>query len=215
MPPEVNDLLEFLDLVIADQLRTGKIDDRTWQRFGRLDVRVRRAVHEVAAFLGRSVKLPPVGEAVTPADVSLLARRRAATAALLKFSVHTDAPAWSSALLEGLVVAQLSVPEGEVGDIFGAAFDLWEQHDPALSTPMANFVRALTVCCLTRHRSSFLRCDIAELIERVRVQPTTVAAYLLTFVVSAELSAAARTVVLPVLAGSARYEHAVRMLADD
>jgi hypothetical protein len=105
-------------------------------------------------------------------------RRLIASLMLLRFAIDTGEPAWSSRAMETLVDAQLAISGGSVCDIFAGAIQVWERHNPPLTTTMVNFVNTITVLCFTRYRRSYRTCDLTFLVDRLADRPTHAGAYL-------------------------------------
>ncbi|MET9629932.1 hypothetical protein ABZX92_20950 [Lentzea sp. NPDC006480] len=207
----MTDLSEFLDRATADVAATRKVGAESWAAYEELDAGTRAALRSAAAFLGHQ---DDSGD-VEPAPVDATSRRRVAALLLLRFAVDTDEPVWSSKALEDLVSAQLALAGGGVCDVFGAALDLWAQHDPQLSPAVVNFVRALTVLCFTQNRRSYQACDFTGLLDEFTARPSRAGAYLLAHALPPEHWAAARPVLLAALDGTPQREQVDLMLSED
>src|SRR6266851_3961408 len=146
-------------------LRGSKaISPCTCQAWRSLPPEASAAFARALAFLGCQVEdtAGPSNGATREAD-----RIAAARLMLLKLSVDSDDPKWSSEVLERLLKTVVGVPGGSIGDVMYALYGVLGDYPSELSKPLASFIKDLVVQCFTRYPELYQSVDWNRLVQRM------------------------------------------------
>jgi hypothetical protein len=197
-----------------EQLRASRsLGDSMCTAFELLPPQQRAAFAHAVAFTGCPTAAVPAGygdrEAATEDRVD------AAGLMLLKLSVDTGDPLWSSHVMERMVDSVVRVPGGEVADVLRALVETLGEYRVPLTDAVANFIKDLVVLTFTRHRSSYERSDFRWLVEDLLERPTSAMAYLGLMALPDEYISDVRNAIVAALEGTQFADEAVASLADD
>src|SRR5215469_14329940 len=135
-----------------EQLRgTRSLADSTCAAFELLPAQHRAAFAYAVAFTGCPTAAVPAG--YEDREVATEDRVAAARLMLLKLSVYTADPLWSSHVMERMVDAAVRTPGGQVADVLRALAETLGEYRVPLTHAVANFIKDLVVLTFTRHRS--------------------------------------------------------------
>jgi len=197
-----------------NELRTKRsLSDATCSAFEVLPESVQAAYARAIAFAGCSDARVPIGreDIKVPADE----RAQAAELMLLKLSIDTGDPVWSSYVMERMEAEVVRTPGGRIEDLFRALAAVFNKYNVPLTDTVSNFVKDLVVLAFTRYRNSYESSDFTWLVEDLLLQPTPALAYLGLLALPDGYIPAAREAILAALADSPFADEAATSLTDD
>ena len=198
---------------VRDQLRRMRsLSDATCAAFEALTVPTRAAYAHAMAFAGCTDARVPDGPDI---DVTTDDRVKAAELMLLKLSIDTGNPLWSSYVMERMQDEALHAPGGRIDDLFRALAAILNEYDVPLTDTVANFVQDLVVLAFTRHRNSYNSSDLTWLVHELLTQPTPAVAYLGLIALPDEHIPAARAAILAALGDTRFASEAASSLTDE
>lgn len=197
---------------VRDQLRRMRLlSDATCAAFETLTASTRAAYAHAMAFAGCTDARVPDGLDI---DVTADDRVKAAELMLLKLSVDTGSPVWSSYLMERMQDEILDVPGGKIDDLFRALAAVLHDYDVPLTDTVANFLKDLVVLAFIRHRNSYNTSDLAWLVHDLLTRPTPAVAYFGLLALPDEHVPAAREAIVAALNNSRFAGEAASSLND-
>src|SRR5262245_55855745 len=155
-----------MDIVHSAELdlRTnGTLSDATCSAFTAADNEARLGLEASFAFLG-CVTNTVLRDEPVPAS----RRVTAIQLMMLRLSVHTTEPRWSSHLLDTLIEAALQPPGALVGDVVQAVFGLLAETPHGISEVQANFIREVSVHIVGKQRRRYSAEDFSWLASMLR-----------------------------------------------
>jgi hypothetical protein len=196
-------------LTVERELRAGgALSAATCQAFTQTDEAARRAFGPSFAFLGC-----PTSAAAADGDVVPPAHRIAAIRLmLLRVCAHTDAPRWSSRMLDALFEAARQPSGATVGDIVQGLFTVLAECPPGLSDTQANFIREVSIYVVGKQRRAYAEEDfswLATALTAANAEINAAQAYLATYTLPPSLVPACRGSILRALR-STRFEEEVK-----
>lgn len=136
---------------------TGTLGDTTCCSFASADDQVRHGFEACFAFLG----CPVTNASGSDAPVPVGRRVTAIRLMMLRLSIHTSDPRWSSQVLEQLMYAGLQPPGAQLGDIVRALFALLAEAPPGLSDVQATLIREIGIHVVGRQRRRYAAEDFS------------------------------------------------------
>jgi hypothetical protein len=135
---------------------------------------------------------------------------------LLKLGVDSNDPRWSSWMLDRLLDAVTGAPEGSIGDLLHALYDLLGEDSCDLAEPVRNIIKDLVVQCFTQHRASYDATDLRWMVDTIVEGPTRAQAYLgLHAIPPAIMRPRCAVAILKALASTLYWKEAVNTLDED
>jgi hypothetical protein len=203
---------EFLWRRAEDEMRrTRTLSEATRQEVAGLPLETRVAFAKAITLAGFDATDEPLSSTAVP-EVDRLS---AARLMLLTMRVDSDAPAWSSWMLDRTLEAVAGLTGGSIGDLFRALYQLLGEHVGALTKPTAGFIKDVVIGGFSRYRESYTSSDWRWLAERVGESPTPAQAYLaLLALPPADLSPSAAVGILRSLVNSPYWGNAVAAVED-
>jgi hypothetical protein len=138
---------------------TGALSEATCRAFTRADEAARRGFEPSFAFLGC-----PTSATAAHADVVPPARRiEAIRLMMLRVRAHTDAPRWSSRVLDDMFEAARQPAGAAIGDIVQGLFAVLAECPPGLSDTQTNFIREVGIYVVGKQRRAYAAEDFSWL----------------------------------------------------
>jgi len=170
----MTDAKQLLIEVEQELLISRRVGSATCGHFASLSTECRAAYGPAFEFLGCPVVEMPLGVNTTEED-----RVYAARLMLLKLSVDSSEPRWSSHVLSSMVDTVMATPGGRVADLVTAIYGTLGAFDCLLTDPMRHFIKDVCVDCFVRHREKYNSEDFAPAARRLEVYRPTHAQSLL------------------------------------
>lgn len=192
---------------------TGALSDATCQAFAQADEATKRGFEASFAYLG----CPASAVATCHEPVAPTRRVEAIRLMLLRLGVHTDAPRWSSRLLDEMFDAALRPSGATVGDIVRALFAILAECPVGLSDTQANFIREVGIYVVGKQRRSYVAEDFSWLADALTDSAAKIGAaqaYLAAYTLPVSLIPRCRDSILRAL-HSTRFEEAVKRELED
>lgn len=201
-------------LAAARELRaSGKLSEATCQAFARADEAVRSAFESSFAFLGC-----PTGGGGARGDVVPPAHRiDAIRLMMLQLGAHTDAPRWSSRVLDDLFQAARQTPGATLGDVVQGLFAVLAECPPGLSSVQANFIREVGIYVVGKQRRAYAAEDFSWLVTALIEANTEInaaQAYLAAYTLPPLLAEKYRDVILRALRSTIVEDEVKRQLCE-
>lgn len=181
---------------------TRTISEQLCKDFYNLPLESQAVFAEAIAFAGcKDIKVPSAPEGMI---VHEAVRIRAARLMLLRLYADINKPRWSSWLLECIWNGVMTVPGGEVTDLFLALFELLEDFACELTEVLTNFIKDITVQGFTRYRTRYEAADFSGIVAKLSDKLTGAQAYLGMLAIPPRyVSPQLRLAILQSLAGTA------------
>lgn len=189
---------------------TGTLSEATCQAFARADEATRRGFEPSFAFLG----CPTSGTAAHGDIVPPARRIEAIRLMLLRVRAHTDAPRWSSRMLDDLLEAARQPSGARLGDLVRALFAMLAECPSGLSDVQANFIREIGIHVVGKQRSAYAAEDFSWLTAEANTKINAAQAYLAAYTLPPSLAPACRDAILRALQSTPFEEEVRRDLCD-
>lgn len=192
---------------------SGELSEATCQAFARVDEAVRCGFESSFAFLGC-----PTSAGVARGDMVPSAHRiEAIRLMMLRVSAHTDAPRWSSRLLDDMFEAARQPPGATIGDIVQGLFAVLAECPPGLSSTQANFIREVGIYVVGKHRRAYAAEDFSWLVTALTEADAKInaaQAYLAAYTLPPSLAPRCKDSILRALRSTPFEEEVKRELSD-
>jgi hypothetical protein len=191
-----------------DLRATGVLSDATCQAFARTDEAARRGFEPSFAFLGCPTNVMVAHRDVVP----LVHRIEAIRLMMLRVRAHTDAPRWSSRVLDDMFEAARQPPGAMIGDIVQGLFAVLAECPPGLSDTQANFIREVSIHVVGKQRRAYAAEDfswLAAALIDANAKINAAQAYLAAYTLPPSLAPGCRDSILQAL-HSTRFEEEVK-----
>lgn len=165
---------EFVAVAESDLRRERAIGPQAREMLRELADAISPAYGPAVNFPGRG----DIGSGQATGLAEIQDRRAASRLMLLKMSVDTSDPRWSSDVLARYVQAVLAIPGGTLDDVFFPLLTLLSDYRPELTPVVAHFLKDLVVSCFTRFRPEYERVDWTAFVQALGSRPTPPLCYL-------------------------------------
>ena len=157
----------------------------------------------------------PIDETNISNAVPELDRLCAARLMLLAMRLDSDAPAWSSWMLDRALEGIATLPGGSIGDLFRSLHALLGERNGELTRPIAGFIKDAVIRSFSQHRESYEFSDWTWLVLAASQPQTPAQAYLALLALGPSfLSPEVAVGILRNLADTTQWDSAIAALDD-
>ena len=192
---------------------SGELSEATCQAFARADEAERSGFEPSFAFLGC-----PTSATVARDDVVPSAHRiEAIRLMMFRVSAHTDAPRWSSRMLDDMFEAARQPAGATIGDIVRGLFSVLAECPSGLSNTQANFIREVGIYVVGKQRRAYAAEDFTWLVTALTEPDAKInaaQAYLAAYTLPPSLTPRCRDSILRALSSTPFEEEVKRELYD-
>lgn len=171
----MTDTSDFVRQAEKELRNTRTVSHCTCQLWENLPAETKATFARSMIFLGCQPSGTVENFAPVPSETDRVA---AARLMLVKLSLDTDDPRWSSELLDWLLKAVVDASGGAIGELIDAMFEVLGDYSAKLTRPVASIIKDIIVRCFTRYRRSYESANWTRVVERLATQPTQAQLYL-------------------------------------
>lgn len=208
----MTDAADYFRKIEREIRRLRALSQQSCEELSLLPVASQCAFARAVAFAGcESVGVPVDCRTLEVVETD---RTRAARLMLLRMSVDTPDPRWSSWVLEKMLTEVMATPGGTVTDVLQASCDVLEEYSVELTPTVAMFLKQVTILCFTRYHPSYKSADFVWMARRVNERATPALAYLALLAIPVDILPRCRDAILTSLRGTEFWDEASRSLEE-
>ncbi len=210
----MTEIATFTAQIEQDLKKNRKVSPSSLDLFSTLPMGEKNALWPVMHFLLGEYQIENSKHSERPVQNEL--RVTGVRLMLLKLSVDTSNPRWSSFVLDCLLNTSMRLEENSLNHVFEALNGILKDKSYQLTETVANFIKELVIVAFTKWRNAYNSSDFKWLVDQIASRCSIGQAYLcLHAIPPSQLTPSCRVDILRALKGTDFWGEGIKTLEDD